>query len=326
MSASVVFPFAVYFLFHLATIHATTDCHDYFECESQTLTDLTNCYGFGSCYASSISTDNPIHCDGAHSCHAASIDSDESVFCRSIASCSGATLKSVSKLYCEGIASCSNADIETGGTVYSYGHYGTTGSTIYGASTVRGYGYYSLLYATVDSANVEKMSVKLFGVDAGYGANIVCQSGSTCTLTCKGGGCGETDFICLYGASCSVSPEECLSDNSVQEYESVSCPQWKISNSANDDEDFTEYMKQKESEKEDNIKWKLFETYTAEDMDSFDALIEQRQEDKILDGKVILDVHGTNVYSYLVGTIISFVLIALICAIKRCNDQYLKLT
>eukprot|EP01083_Nonionella_stella_P154181 496483_1 len=325
----------VYFTLHLATTYAYcgeqggdyTCCDDYFECEHINHTDVMSyCYGFGSCYGSSISSYNSTYCDGAYSCHTASIDSSQSVFCRSIASCASATLKSTS-LYCEGIASCSYADIEAY-TVYSYGHYGSADSVISGASTIRAYGYYSLLYSVVDSTNVPKMSVKLFGVDAGYGANIVCQSGSSCTVTCKGSGCLETDVICLNGASCSVSPEECLSDNSVNEYEGISCPQWKVSKSADEDDGFHAYIRQKEIEKEENIKWKLFQAYISADMDSFEALIGEREKDKVLNGNLGLSVDsvlGTNMHLYLVATIVSFVLVALICAMNRCNDQYMKL-
>ncbi len=79
------------------TLHSasSTDCNDYFQCESQTITDTANCFGYASCHATTIQTDNSCHCDGAHACH--------STYCRSVASCKDANLQISSEIYCEGI-------------------------------------------------------------------------------------------------------------------------------------------------------------------------------------------------------------------------------
>eukprot|EP00483_Globobulimina_turgida_P013103 UN13127 len=79
----------VSFSLHLVS---STDCDASFECQSQTITDDANCFGYGSCHSTSIQTENIVHCDGEHSCHAALIDTSDSRLCRSVASCHAALL------------------------------------------------------------------------------------------------------------------------------------------------------------------------------------------------------------------------------------------
>merc|ERR1719461_958685 len=178
-------------LLNLLSIYCvlSTDCDDYYECAGQTFNDRVNCYGYSSCSEAIIDSEHGLKCDGDRSCYAASISLGEAIKCRSTASCEAATMQTDDEIYCEGVASCSNAQINAASKVYLYGHYGAVNTKISKASTIRAYGYYALLFANIDSIDQSSMSVKVYGADSGYGANYICRSGSSCSLTCKGGAC-----------------------------------------------------------------------------------------------------------------------------------------
>lgn len=189
---------------------------------------------------------------------------------------------------------------------------------------VRGYGYYSLLYATIDSGDNNELSAKLYGVDSGYGANLICRTGATCTLTCKSGACLNLDFICMNGATCSVSPEQCLEDNSVSSYEGITCPTWKISTSDDDDTTFNAYMDQKEIDKESDKKWSLYQSYIADDI----TLFASREEEEVTESKVLakgginfLNATDVTVYEYIVFALLPFILIGM-CVYKKKNQKF----
>ena len=64
----------------------------------------------------------------------------------------------------------------------------------------------------------------VFGNSAGSDATIICQSGSTCSVACKGNGCLGLTYVCLSGATCNYNPTGCLTDNSISDINGVSCP------------------------------------------------------------------------------------------------------
>ena len=171
----------------LNAVMGTQNCDDYYECSGETFTDRTNCYGYASCAESSFISDHGLKCDGDRSCYMANMELGEAILCRSTASCEEATMTTDEEVYCEGVQSCANAEVNGAGKVYLYGHYAAVNTKISGVSTVRAYGYYSFLYGTLDSQDLDELQVKLYGVDAGYGANVICRSGSTCSLVCKSG-------------------------------------------------------------------------------------------------------------------------------------------
>ena len=100
-------------------------------------------------------------------------------------------------IVCSGSNSCENARLE-GDKVKVYGMNSASHSGIY-ASQVIGYGYYSLQFAEIDTMTVAELDVSLFGHNTGYGATIICRSGTDCQLKCKSSGCFGTTFLCITG-------------------------------------------------------------------------------------------------------------------------------
>ena len=168
------------------------------------------------------------------------------------------------------------------------------------------------------------MSLKIYGVDSGYGANVICQSGSTCSIQCKSAGCLNLDFICLNGATCSVSPQQCVEDNSVSDYEGVTCPTWKVSTSDDDDADFYSYMEEKEANKESDKKWTLYQEYIEDDLTLFES--RESEESEMNKNKIVAIKGGnsafinnvaSNYYEYAVFALLPFVLLGACVYRKR---------
>merc|ERR1719362_576133 len=89
---------------------------------------------------------------------------------------------------------------------------------------VEGYGFRSMVNAVIDSDGIEIMTVKAFAEWSGDGASMICRSGSQCNLLCKNTGCKGLEYQCLEGSKCTVSPNGCLSDNSVEIVKGITCP------------------------------------------------------------------------------------------------------
>jgi len=207
------------------------NCDDFYECYQQEISERAKCYGYASCIQTTITGDEAVQCDGDRSCYQSSIDVGDSVKCRSTQSCASSAVNSGDTVYCEGSHSCAQSDI-SGNAARLYGHYAAAMSSITDTQTVTASGYNSLLFATVDSNDLTKMEVRVDGLNAGYGASVVCRDGATCKLVCGLNGCDHLDFYCFHGADCNISPSGCVDGkqvNSVDEVDGTVCPTVKWS-------------------------------------------------------------------------------------------------
>ena len=144
--------------------------------------------------------------------------------CDGKSSCQGTTLENMERVRCDGTRSCVNANIKNVGSVRGDGDLALTGATLENVSDIQGAGYRSLTGATIDSGSLSSMIVTVLGKSSGNNTSVICRSGSTCSVTCKGDGCEGLLYVCLSGATCNVEPVECFSDNSVDFIAGVSCP------------------------------------------------------------------------------------------------------
>eukprot|EP01083_Nonionella_stella_P268803 909012_1 len=143
---------------------------------------LVHCDGNYSCAHSKIQSQQTI-CNGAYGCHQANITSTGDVHCNGFAGCSYSWLQSAGIVYCGGRDACKWTTIFNANELFSYGSFGAVSSIVMHTPSVYGFGYYSLAFADIDSLNID-IDIRLLGWNAGYFANIICRSGSTCSLFC----------------------------------------------------------------------------------------------------------------------------------------------
>ena len=125
---------------------------------------------------------------------------------------------------CAGSRSCYNTVIKNTAEIRAYGQTSLNNAKVTDVELIKGYGSESLSGATIDSGSLSTMTVQVFGDSSGSGATIICQSGSTCSVACKGNGCLGLTYVCLSGATCDYNPTGCSTDNSVADVNGVSCP------------------------------------------------------------------------------------------------------
>lgn len=324
-----VLPFAILSAIVSTTV-SSTDCDDYYECSGQTFNDRVNCYGYSSCSEAIIESDHGLKCDGDRSCYMSQLNLGEAIKCRATASCEAAMIMTDDEVYCEGVASCSNAQIMEASKVYLYGHYAAANTAITQTSTVRAYGYYALLYGSIDSSNIPSLSVKVYGADSGYGANVICRSRSVCSLTCKGGACDSLDFLCMNGATCSL-PTGCMEDNSVTTTDGgITCPNVIISDSDDGDAAIEQFMVDKEETKTSDKKWSLYTDYIADDLSLWelrDLDVSLSDNEKVFMDKVSVGTVGylKNFHFVIVGLVMSAIIFAVFWFYVRAkNENYQK--
>eukprot|EP01083_Nonionella_stella_P046411 124285_1 len=102
------------------------------------------------------------------------------VHCNGFAGCSYSWLQSAGIVYCGGRDACKWTTIFNANELFSYGSFGAVSSIVMHTPSVYGFGYYSLAFADIDSLNID-IDIRLLGWNAGYFANIICRSGSTCS-------------------------------------------------------------------------------------------------------------------------------------------------
>merc|ERR1712032_1813784 len=117
-------------------------------------------------------------------------------------------------------------------------------STVY-AENVQGFGYKALQFATIDSMDHSTLNVKMYGYMAGHGATMICRSGSKCELKCESSGCFKMELNCLSDSFCTVTPNECMEDNSVEKIDGIDCPIWKTSKSLKNDGKLIKHIEKK---------------------------------------------------------------------------------
>lgn len=151
-------------------------------------------------------------------------------------------------------------------------------STITDTDLVVARGYNSLLFSTIDSNELKRMKVRVDGLNAGYGASVVCRGTSNCKLICGGTGCDNLDFYCFDGADCTVTPSSCMDGkalNSVATADGVTCPTVKYSKSKKEDRALENDLEKRYHKIESDEYYIEWLSYLDEDM----TLWRQREEE-----------------------------------------------
>jgi len=208
------------------------------------------CEGSKSCSKSNIKSGVEVTCNGHKSCFKSNIQCMEDIQCNGVNSCSGSKLIShLGEITCNGKGGCHSTEIDTN-TLTVYSHYGASYADI-NAEMIQGMGYYSLMYTMINSNDRDRIHIKSHAHLSGYGATVLCQSGSKCTLECKSTGCMNMDFVCLYGSKCEVSPNECGHRKKVSS-DGIECPIWSQSESKDEDKVLMEYIEQRKLDRVDD--------------------------------------------------------------------------
>ena len=212
----------------------------------KSITSNVLCEGSGACLDAKIQSANNVYCMAHESCATTIISAAGNIYCDANLACKQSTLSAMGDIYCSGTQSCNLAVSMTGDSVYAYGYSTAFQSKIYGR-IVKAFGYYAISYATVDSLNRTKMTVLSAGFNSGYGTSVVCRAGSECVLKCKTSGCRNLDYICLHGADCKITPNGCTVDNEGEVIKGIDCPNWIQSVSSNEDEEYLQFVADKEN-------------------------------------------------------------------------------
>ena len=188
------------------------------------------CTGSDSCTTDDYSlarlttTYSGLFCSGYNSCSNARLNAAGRVLCDGSHSCKNATVTGGKGVGCYGEQSCVQTQIKDADKVSIHGWAAALESEIYGVSLVQAHGYDSMHRAYIDSDNLNEMTIEIFGQGAGNQAVVVCRNGATCNLFCQDGGCFRLSYVCEDGAVCNVTPNGCLSDNSVLAVKGNRCP------------------------------------------------------------------------------------------------------
>mmetsp|Transcript_40744 Transcript_40744/g.65446 ORF Transcript_40744/g.65446 Transcript_40744/m.65446 type:complete len:774 (+) Transcript_40744:42-2363(+) len=184
---------------------------------------LLYCGAKGACTAARLYAGKRVYCEGLESCVDGKIDAGEFVYCDGTESCSRNEISTQTVVLCGGRGSCRGATVSAS-KLLLYGLDSGAESTINGVSEIEALGFQSLQNARIDS-ELNNITVKVFGNDAGRNALVVCRSGARCNLICKGNACGNLEFRCLPGSTCDLNPSGCVSaDNSVASFKGITCP------------------------------------------------------------------------------------------------------
>jgi len=232
------------------------NCDAFYECYKHKFTENAQCFGFASCFQAKFTKDATVRCDGDRSCYQSQMDVSKSVKCRSAASCESAKIKTSDVVNCEGSHSCVKTEMSANEALLN-GHYAAAMSTLKDTDLVVAHGYSSLLFGTVDSNKLNHMEVRVDGLNAGYGASVVCRADADCKLSCKGNGCDNLDFYCFDGAECTVTPKGCMEGkklNSINIVKGAICPTVKYSKSEKEDQKLSKDLNRRyhKIEKDDN--------------------------------------------------------------------------
>ena len=179
-----------------------------------------HCDGNRACEGSgTIHTNDTIYCRGPYSCYETQTISggqycsqeggDYCIQCLGLRSCSNVIdkIETYSHLVCAGSMACENSDIQmdiTRTELECYGFRACANSYIthYGDKTVQAYGYLSAMNTIFDGSAAINSSYYIFtGFEAARNATIICGTGHTCNITCKGAGCvGGPTAYCADGS------------------------------------------------------------------------------------------------------------------------------
>ena len=220
---------------------------------------------------------------------------------------------------CFGNFGCRSAEIITsdGGSVYSYGRYSTSQSKLFSQKIYAG-GYRSLVFATIDSNDNDELTVTIDGRYTGYGAIVICRSGSICNLNCGQTGCLGLNYICMSGAECNIKPTRCGSAQVINYGDGIvdgtACPEWKISSSLIQDNEIMDYIDNL------NVEWENDNVYNEErnDFQSWQQVIESGRSDKNE------DIEENNSIKEGVNNVVIGMLIAVLLVSNFLTYSYLK--
>ena len=206
-------------------------CWDYLECASCSILisswtwNYVQCYGFGSCYNSSIdSLSNTTfeldsaYCSGGYSCCNTSIefpnaiasDPNNILYCDGLSSCSNSTINVLLKtIYCNGESSCAQIPLMNMMHKYNYiyGSYSqqlncngfrSCDNTIFMVNNMYTYirGYLGAVNSTFYSI-YESVYYYFYGVSSGYNSTIICYDGNKCYIECHNNACNKLNIQCI---------------------------------------------------------------------------------------------------------------------------------
>ena len=144
-------------------------------------------------YQSTVTAGDLIYCVSRYSCQGATLDAGNGIQISGEFAAEDASITSGGYIYCYGRRGCRDADLTADGTIWLTGVRAAEGSSSSSTKTitapnVKAYGCYSAEYTNIDSGSLSTLTVEFYGYKAGYGADVTCQSGATCTIKCLGNG------------------------------------------------------------------------------------------------------------------------------------------
>jgi len=191
--------------------------------------NVLRCTGYAACSeATQLHSFKNLLCSGPDSCAASrcvEVTEINKLLCDGPTSCSMSTLVSdaLAQIQCNGRNACVDADIEAGYRVLCNGHKGCMGMDLVGrhsfvecggmnacsdstilAKQIDAFGYKALNSGTIKAYNNSVLLLQAHGYYAGYGANVNCDAGADCTVSCMNKGCAGLTFDCADGATCQV--------------------------------------------------------------------------------------------------------------------------
>eukprot|EP00484_Ammonia_sp_Unknown_P000086 CAMPEP_0197020986 /NCGR_PEP_ID=MMETSP1384-20130603/1868_1 /TAXON_ID=29189 /ORGANISM="Ammonia sp." /LENGTH=423 /DNA_ID=CAMNT_0042448721 /DNA_START=70 /DNA_END=1341 /DNA_ORIENTATION=- len=123
---------------------------------------------------------------------------------------------------CEGPYSCSKTKMTAKDDVRLFGYAAGHKAYVYETPVVYAHGYYSAAFADIDASS-SQMAAQFYGHYSGYFANVWCEFGSQCTVSCKSTGCLETVVFYEHPADVTLEPAECWKAENV-EVDGIACP------------------------------------------------------------------------------------------------------
>jgi len=179
---------------------------------------IIECHGNQACISTQI-TANQLDCDGSGACKQSKLNIDKLLTCSEDSACKESI-----------ITMNENAEI------YALGSNALTYAQITGATIIHGYGNRALTSSYITSVENKDLTIYNYGVSAGIDANIVCKSGSKCTIECESSGCKDLTITCLSGSNCHLIPDLCETQtHSGSIVDETDCPILIISDTKDDD-------------------------------------------------------------------------------------------
>ena len=202
-----------FFIFVSATcviiLNASTDCNDAYDdaCASTTVSDSAiDCWGYSSCWKSSLTSTNGIRCIGSNSCYKAdSMTIDTIGYCYGMYSCAetNSPIYLGTKIYCYGDSSCAGSEIDASTNIDCQGYRSCVNSPYMASKDIYVYGYLSGANTTFTNDGSEGYYL-FYGTGSGHNATVKCVG--TCSIDCYVNGCNNLNITCDSSSpSCTIN-------------------------------------------------------------------------------------------------------------------------